>query len=58
MTPEAELTWIIDEFGARHGARDEPPKATIREHPPIHIQEWEVWHQLARKAVPPTWAKA
>ena len=58
MTPEAELNWIVDEFGTRYGARDEPLPGKIREQLPLHIQEWEVWNQReklpVRKAVPPT----
>ena len=58
MTPEAELNWIIDEFGARYGARTAPSIGKPREHDPSQIQEYELWHQLehlpVRKAVPPT----
>ncbi|CAE7296954.1 unnamed protein product [Symbiodinium sp. CCMP2592] len=56
MTPEAELDWIIEEFGERYGARAPPTQAHIRQHDPIHIGPAEVWHQLehlpVRKAVP------
>ncbi|CAE7338149.1 Pol [Symbiodinium sp. CCMP2592] len=58
LTPEAELDWIIEEFGARYGARQAPSTSIAREHPPLQIQECEVWHQLERlplrKAVPHT----
>ena len=58
MTPEAELNWIIEEFGDRYGARPAPPRGKPRECPPLQVQECEIWRQLehlrVRKAVPPT----
>ncbi|CAE7805071.1 unnamed protein product, partial [Symbiodinium sp. CCMP2592] len=58
MTPQAELDWIIEEFGSRYGARPMPSIGKTREHPPLQIQAFELWHQLdhlpVRKAVPCT----
>ncbi|CAE7257373.1 unnamed protein product [Symbiodinium sp. CCMP2592] len=56
MTPEAELDWIIEEFGNRYGARAPTTLPHIRQQAPVLIGPAEVWHQLehlpVRKAVP------
>ncbi|CAE7223016.1 unnamed protein product [Symbiodinium sp. CCMP2456] len=56
MTPEAELDWIIEAFGARYGARTPPQTTRSRQYPPVQVSVAEVWHQLehlsVRKAVP------
>ncbi|CAE7265256.1 unnamed protein product, partial [Symbiodinium sp. CCMP2456] len=57
MAPEAELNWIISEFGDRYGAR-QAPQATgkHREQHPVQISasalQFELDHLPVRKAVP------
>ncbi|CAE7251454.1 unnamed protein product, partial [Symbiodinium sp. CCMP2456] len=57
MAPEAELNWIISEFGDRYGARQAPQAAgKPREQHPVQISasalQFELDHLPVRKAVP------